>query len=87
MIMRNHGLLTVGRTIPEVMAYMRRLVHACEMQERLLSCNATPVPLSTDVLEYTASQMARRAGNQPIGDTEFQAAFRRQVRLDPSFMA
>ena len=87
MIMRNHGLLTVGRTVPEAMAYMRRLVHACEMQERLLSSNATPVPLSTEVLDFTASQMAKRAGNQPIGDTEFQAAYRRQVRQDPSFMA
>jgi ribulose-5-phosphate 4-epimerase/fuculose-1-phosphate aldolase len=87
MIMRNHGLLTVGRTIAEAVAYMGRLVHACETQERLLSTSATPVPLSTEVLKFTASQMAERAGNQPIGDTEFQAAFRRQVRQDPSFMA
>jgi ribulose-5-phosphate 4-epimerase/fuculose-1-phosphate aldolase len=87
MIMRNHGLLTVGRTIAEAMAYMGRLVRACETQERLLSTSATPVPLSTAICEYTASQMAERAGNQPIGDTDWQAAFRRQVRQDPSFMA
>jgi ribulose-5-phosphate 4-epimerase/fuculose-1-phosphate aldolase len=87
MIMRNHGLLTVGRTIAEAMAYMGRLVRACETQERLLSTSATPVPLSTEICEYTASQMAKRAGNQPIGDTDWQAAFRRQVRQDPSFMA
>ena len=87
MIMRNHGLLTVGRTIAEAMAYMGRLVRACETQERLLSTIATPVPLSTEICEYTADQMAKRAGNQPIGDTDWQAAFRRQVRQDPSFMA
>ena len=86
MIMRNHGLLTVGRTIAEAMAYMGRLVRACETQERLLSTSATPVPLSTEICEFTASQMAGRAGNQPIGDTDWQAAFRRQVRQDPSFM-
>ena len=87
MIMRNHGLLTVGRTIAEAMAYMGRLVRACETQERLLSTIATPVPLSKEICEYTADQMAKRAGNQPIGYTDWQAAFRRQVRQDPSFMA
>ena len=86
MIMRNHGLLTVGRTIAEAIAYMGRLVRACETQERLLSTSATPVALSTELCEFTASQMAGRAGNQPIGDTDWQAAFRRQVRQDPSFM-
>ena len=35
LIMWNHGLLTVGRTIAEAFAYMRRLVDACELQERV----------------------------------------------------
>ena len=87
MIMRNHGLLTVGRTIAEAMAYMGRLVRACETQERLLSTSATPVPLSKEICDFTASQIAEQAGNQPIGDTDWQAAFRRQVRADPSFMS
>jgi len=87
MIMRNHGLLAVGRTIAEAMAYMGRLVRACETQERLLSTSATPVPLSKEICDFTANQIAERASNQPIGDTDWQAAFRRQVRADPSFMA
>ena len=74
-----HGML--------IMAYMGRLVRACETQERLLSTSATPVPLSTEICEYTANQMAKRADNQPIGYTDWQAAFRRQIRQDPSFMA
>lgn len=86
MIMRNHGLLTVGRTVPEAMAWMGRLVKACETQERLLATSATPAPLSPEVIDFTSSQMAARADNRPIGDVDFQAAFRRQVREDPSFM-
>ncbi len=87
MIMRNHGLLTVGRTVAEAMAYMGRLVRACETQERVMASNATPMPLSSEVCEFTASQFAGRSGNAPIGDTEWQAFFRRLVRQDTSFMA
>ena len=86
MIMRNHGLLSVGRTVPEAIAYMDRLVNACAAQERILATShATPRPLSKEVCEFTVSQMAKRAGNKPIGNTEFQASFRRQLRQDPSF--
>lgn len=86
MIMRNHGLLSVGRTVPEAMAYMDRLVRACETQERILSTShAMPRPLSKEVCEWTASQMQKRANNKPIGDVEFQASFRRELRSDPSF--
>ena len=83
MIMRNHGLLSVGRTVPEAIAYMDRLGNACE--RILATSHATPRPLSKEVCEFTVSQMAKRAGNKPIGNTEFQASFRRQLRQDPSF--
>jgi ribulose-5-phosphate 4-epimerase/fuculose-1-phosphate aldolase len=87
MIMRNHGLLTIGRTIAEAIAYMGRLVRACETQERLLATNSTAMPLSKEVCEFTVSQLAGRSGNLPIGDTDWQAAYRRLVRHDKSFMA
>jgi len=84
--MRNHGLLSVGRTVPEALAYMDRLERACATQERILATgHATPQPLSQKVCEYTVAQMAKRGSNQPIGDVEFQASFRRQLRADPSF--
>ena len=86
MIMKNHGLLTVGRTIPETLAWMGRLVQACETQERILATGAKPRHLSREVVEWTNSQQQARSNNQPIGDVEFQAAFRRAVRQDPSFM-
>ena len=86
LIMRNHGLLSVGRTVPEAMAYMDRLVNACAVQERILATNhATPRPLSREICESTASQFAKRAGNRPIGDAEFEACVRRELRKDPSF--
>ncbi len=86
MIMRNHGLLSVGRTVPEAFAYMDRLVNACATQERILAAShASPRPLSEEICEITAAQMRKRSGNKPLGDVEFQASFRRQLREDPSF--
>jgi len=88
LIMRNHGLLSVGRTVPEAMSYMDSLVTACETQERILATShATPRPLSKETCEITASQFKKRAGNKPIGGTEFAAAYRRLLRADPSFMS
>lgn len=86
MIMYNHGLLTVGRTVPEAVAYMQSLIDTCDKQYRILSMNATPKPLSAELCQWTKSQMANRSNNQPIGETEFLAAFRREIRQDPSFM-
>lgn len=86
MIMRNHGLLSVGRTVPEAIAYMDRLVNACATQERILAAShATPRPLPEQTCKITAAQMRKRAGNKPLGDVEFQASFRRQLRKDASF--
>lgn len=86
MIMKNHGLLTIGRTIPETLAWMGRISQACETQERLLATGAKPRHLSQEVVEWTHTQQQARSNNQPIGDVEFQAAFRRAARHDPSFM-
>ena len=39
MILRNHGLLTVGGSIPEAFNSMFRLERACQVQVAALSCN------------------------------------------------
>ncbi len=38
MILRNHGLLTVGRTIPEAFIFLYRLERACQVQLDAMSC-------------------------------------------------
>ena len=44
MIMENHGLLTVGRTIGEAFIYMDKLIRACETQVRIMSTGGPPAP-------------------------------------------
>ena len=85
MIMWNHGLLTVGRTIGEAVTYMASLVAACDLQIRLMSTGAEIRSIPEEVLEHTSRQMAKRRGNKPGGELDWQMYLRLADRLDPSF--
>lgn len=85
MIMWNHGLLTVGRTIGEAFAFMQKLVAACEIQERLMATGAAIREIPEDVLAHTVAQSQDRVGNKPYGGLEWKMHRRMADRLDPSY--
>lgn len=87
MIMWNHGVLSVGRTIGEAFAYMRKLIDACDLQVRLMSTGGEIRPVPEQALAFTRQQIAekRGGGNKPYGDLEWQMYMRLAERLDPSF--
>ncbi len=85
MIMRNHGLLTAGRSIAEAWWYMKTLVRACEVQVKLMSTGARRRPVSQAVLEHTCRQMAGRQQGQPRGELEYRMVLRYAEQLDPGF--
>jgi ribulose-5-phosphate 4-epimerase/fuculose-1-phosphate aldolase len=83
MMMMNHGLLSVGRTIGEAFTYMEKLLRACDTQVRIMSTGGTARCLPQEVCEHTYRQIEQRRGNQPAGDLEWRM-YRRMVRqLDP----
>ncbi|HUZ75343.1 MAG TPA: class II aldolase/adducin family protein [Stellaceae bacterium] len=84
MIMRNHGVLTIGRTIGEAFTYMDKLLHACETQVRIMSTGGTARQVSKEVCEHTFRQMEARRGNQPAGEFEWKMVRRMVRRLDAS---
>ena len=53
MILRNHGLLVCGRTIPEAFHNMFWLKRACDIQVMALSCNVKLIQPSAEVVEKT----------------------------------
>ena len=83
MIMLNHGLLSVGRTIGEAFIYMDKLIRACETEVRILATGKTARPLPREVCEHTYRQLAGRRGNKPSGDLEWQM-YRRLVAQQAS---
>ncbi|QDQ81388.1 class II aldolase/adducin family protein [Paraburkholderia megapolitana] len=86
MLLRNHGTLTVGRTVAEAYVLMATLVKACEIQ--LLAQARAPehadlVLPSEAVAARTAEQLFD--GGAIEGALEWPALLRKLDRLDPSF--
>ncbi|MEM9223359.1 MAG: class II aldolase/adducin family protein [Pseudomonadota bacterium] len=82
MILKNHGLLTVGRTVAEAFYYMYYLEMACRIQ---LEAQKTGAPLSIppdDVVAHAASQFSR---STPKGARMWPALLRKLDRIDPSY--
>ena len=56
MILRNHGLLTAGKTIGEAFMLMYYLDRACKVQIDLLNTNQKTIKPSENLLEFAAGQ-------------------------------
>ena len=85
LIMWNHGLLTIGRTIAEAFLYMRRLVDACELQIQLMSMGTEIRHIPKDVLDVTREQIVEKRKAPRYAQTEWDYHCRLAERLDPGF--
>ena len=86
MILRNHGLLTVGRTIPEAFLLLYRLERACQVQIDAMSCGRPLVVPPEPAIERSAEQLKEVAEHAAeTGKLEFDALLRLMDKLDPSF--
>jgi len=85
MIMWNHGLLTVGRTIGEAFSTMVRLTAACSVQVKLMTAGADIRHLPQEIVEHTNAQMTARRGNKSGGELDWQMYLRQAEQLDPGF--
>ena len=82
LILRNHGLLTVGRTISEAFGVMFRLEQACQAQMSILATGRPIHHVSREVQEHTRRQFGRP---EPVGDREWPALLRLLDAKDPGF--
>jgi len=83
MILKNHGLLTAGRTIPEAFYYMYYLEQACRTQVAALQMGREIVLPPPEVCEFTSHQFERSP--QKKGLMLWEALVRRLDREDPSY--
>jgi ribulose-5-phosphate 4-epimerase/fuculose-1-phosphate aldolase len=82
MILANHGLLTVGRSVAEAFYNMYYLEQACRIQVAAMSTGAKLALPPADVCEYAASQF----GNSPNKGQRPWAALRRSLdRVSPDY--
>lgn len=85
MIMWNHGLLAVGRTIPEGFYNMQRLIDACQIQVQLMATGAEIRTIPEEICEATYRKFQQRWKSKPFGELDFKAYVRQIDRVDPSY--
>ena len=77
LILRNHGLLTVGRTIAEAFLYLHRLETACKTQVDALAMNSALNHVAEEICEKSAREIDDFSQHvNDIGALEFQAYMR-----------
>lgn len=86
MILKNHGLLTCGRTVGEAWVLIHDLEKACQSQIDAQSGGAELCVPSKDVCERTADQyLAYSGGNMIPGERAWPAHLRKLDRIDASY--
>ncbi len=83
LILRNHGLLTTGRTIGEAFVLMYFLEKCCASQLSLMASGGRINPIPEEVCEHTARQFS--SPNNAMGEREWPALMRMADEHDPSY--
>lgn len=84
MVLRNHGLLATGPSIPEAFSNIFRLELACRSQIAAMSCATELITPSDDVIART-NYLYRRDVRRPWGVLEWPGLLRRLDRRDRSY--
>ena len=91
MILRNHGLLSVGRTIAEAFNNIYRLERACQTQLLAMACNSEITMPPQEVIARANAQLMvapspdASGKRRPHGSLEWPALKRMLDRRDPSY--
>ena len=79
-ILRNHGLLTAGKSVDEAVWWFCTMERTCQAQ-LLAEAAGTPVLIDPDMARLTATQV----GTDIAGYASFQPLFQRIAREQPDF--
>ena len=81
MILRNHGLISVGSTIAHAFIRMHDLERSCEVQLNARSINENIKEVSDNIAKSHANEI----NNSDNGDLAFKALMRLMDEIDPSY--
>ena len=84
LMLRNHGPVVMGRTIPEMFITMWSLQRACEIQVATLAMGA-PVTVSREVIEVHQRDLSVMQTQGGAGLFDFEAWKRKVTKIDPSW--
>ena len=84
-ILRNHGLLSCGRTIPEAFSRLWTLQRACDVQVAATSMPGETIHYDEAVVEQSRKAMADYSDSTTSGNDVFNAMQRVIDAKDPSY--
>jgi len=84
LLLRNHGPVTIGATLPHALALMWTVVRACEVQLATQSMGEA-MPIGRDVLEKCVADSLQFNPKYGAGEDSFAALQRLVDRKDPSY--
>jgi ribulose-5-phosphate 4-epimerase/fuculose-1-phosphate aldolase len=84
MILRNHGLLVVGASIPEAFNTMFRLERACQVQVAAMAAN-TELALPPEPVVMESYRLYQPGVRRRFGVLEWPALLKKLDKIDPSF--
>ncbi|MCG8559709.1 MAG: class II aldolase/adducin family protein [Hyphomicrobiales bacterium] len=90
LILRNHGLLTVGRSVGEAFVWLYRTERACQLQLAFQQSGAEPSPIPEHVQATTIArnrEAISETGRRPVGKREWPALLRKLDRIDQGYKA
>ncbi|MGI9378110.1 MAG: class II aldolase/adducin family protein [Methyloligellaceae bacterium] len=88
LFLRNHGVLTAGKTVAETFVWLYRAERASRMQLAIQQSGAEYLEIPESIQEATIAQNRKNIsdhGYRPIGLKEWPALLRRLDRIDPSY--
>ncbi|MBG9390585.1 class II aldolase/adducin family protein [Caenimonas sp. DR4.4] len=84
LVLRNHGLLTCGASIPETFNTMYMLEQACRVQVDVMAAGAQ-VRLASQDAQAATAHLFKPSVRRPYGVMEWEALTRLLDRQDPSY--
>lgn len=84
-VLRNHGLVTVGETVAEAFSYMYYLEQCCRIQVDAMASGAKLIHVPHDIAAGMNAQY--RKLKMPFSKREWPALLRLMDRKDPSYRA
>jgi ribulose-5-phosphate 4-epimerase/fuculose-1-phosphate aldolase len=85
LILRNHGLLAWGETLPQAFAHLWTVQRACEIQVAAQGLNDALIEIPPSVLEQCTRVSLQFDPKYGAGVDVFNALIRQIDRIDPSF--
>ena len=85
LILQNHGVLTVGRSVAEAFMLMHILERAAQAQLRAMAATGGRLSVVADELAALTHRQWVGDGRERDGDVEWPALLRRAERLSPGF--